>query len=273
VPEPSLHPVLASFAERMRDWWQDNPQAADAAVWWLQEMVQPPPTEAEGSRGERMFRAVMPANWWHLSLAAQSRAREVMPETGLCLAWVPRPEIVRRLVSTNEKAQRDQILIEHAGAILDDAESVLCQSVHPQLAALPSVGIEAVHAFRHDAPRASQALCAAALGTLLADHFGETSFGKARERLEASVETVSLLTMRRVSIHQAIRYAILRSNIDPAPDGFNRHLTAHGVQANFTTAHALSAIMLIAGAVRELHELYTAGASAMHIAGTASSGA
>lgn len=233
-------------------------------VLWLQELATPPsPTDPDTSLGERVFRRVMPPNWWTLSVGAQTQARRVMAETGLCLAWVPRADIVRAIVGAKNKGERDDVLLEHADTIIEDVEAALCQAIHPELGEHPSVAFEAVSAFRGGFPRASQALCAAAVGALLCDHFGESNFAMCRQLLAATnPEQAGLRDFRRVSIQWAIRFAILRSDMEPPPEGFNRHLTAHGVESNFTKAHAIAALMLFAGALRELHELYAVGDAA-----------
>ncbi len=257
------HPLIVTLGERLRSWAERNPEVAESVLWWAREMTEPPPPDEAGSTlTERMYRRVMPRNWWTLTIGAQQHARRVMPETGVCVAWVPRADVVLAIIGASSKEARDAVLVEHANAILDDICAVLAEAVHPELGDLPSVATEATEAFRAGYDRASQALCAAALGTVLDDHYGHTNFAEARREFEASSpDHVDIREFRHVSIQWAIRFAILRANMESAPEGFNRHLTAHGTQANFTRAHTIAALMLLAGSLRELHEIYTIGDS------------
>jgi hypothetical protein len=51
--------------------------------------------------------------------------------------------------------------------------------------------------------------------------------------------------------------AIVQSRFRAPGEGFNRHLSAHGVDPRqFREAHALEGLMLLAGVLRELHEVY-----------------
>jgi hypothetical protein len=51
--------------------------------------------------------------------------------------------------------------------------------------------------------------------------------------------------------------AILQSRYRPPGAGFNRHLSAHGVDPRqFREPHALEGLMLLGGSIRELHEIY-----------------
>jgi hypothetical protein len=250
--------LVGRLSSGVGGWARKNPDAARNLAWLIQQAMSPV-REGEVGLGatERVFRRVFPPNWFELSIGAQTIARTRMVETGVCLAWVPRADVVYAFIAAKGKAERDAVLVEHAAAILDDADRVLAEVTHPRLASLRDVASEGLRSYRVGVKRAAQALSAAAVSAVLADHLGETEFRRARQRLTAA-EARDLRDLRRVSVELALAAAIAVTHVEPPPEGFNRHLSAHGVDPDqYTDAHALAGLMLLVGVLRELHEIYT----------------
>lgn len=252
---------LRGILDRVGDWANQNPKSAEYLLWALETASTP----ADGENGqpavERLFNRVFAPNWWPLRMGAQTAIRQMMLETGLCLAWVPRPEVLNALLGTTSKADRDAVLIAHEAAIIEDIERVLDEVHHERLAAVAAAGQEALDCFRAGHRRGAQTLCATAISDLLDKHFGLESFSVARDRLATEdPNEIDVRAYRRSSVQLTLRAAILTSWAEDAQEGFNRHVTAHTLDAKqFTHAHCLAALLLLTGVLRELHELYTVG--------------
>jgi hypothetical protein len=160
--------------------------------------------------------------------------------------------------SGDDKASRDQILLFHREEILDDIERVLVESTHPQVVSLSAAALEALSAARAGLSGPCQAFCAAILTSILEDHYGYPSHADARRRFEReTLATAGLSSQRRVVVQQALVKAFLNSAHLPDPDVFNRHVTVHSISdSQLSEANSLTALMLVAGAVRELQEVY-----------------
>jgi hypothetical protein len=255
--------LIAPFQRLMRGiggWAERNPEAFGTILWALSEVATPRDQERDMRGVERFLRRVLPANWLEMSVGLQNAARRTMAETGVCLAWVPRPEVVAAIVATKERDDRDTVLVSNEMEILDDLTSALAQATSVELTDLVESAEEAVAAYRAGLPRASQALAGAAITTVLADHFGEDNFAEARKRLTPpGTVTVDLRVARRAMIEWCLLAAIALSYSE-APPGFNRHVTAHRVgHEQYTDANALAGLMLLAGLLREVHEVYSIG--------------
>lgn len=255
-------PILASLGRRLGRWLKDNPEA-EARIWlWIEQTGG---GQLEGhsvaSLVQSFVNVVMPPNWAGLSVDLAERAKQVMLNSGLCLIWVPRAEIVQAIVTTSSKESRDGVLLRHTDSIVEDIESVLKEVTHPQLGELPCAIAEAVDAFHDGYTKASQALSAAALTGMVQDHYGFKKLSDARDAFEAEPpHSADSWYFRRSAIQWLVRDAILKSEDLPASSGFNRNLSVHRVDSEqCTKANALAALMLVTGALRELQEIYLIG--------------
>lgn len=261
-PDRPFQSFVAGLLRRYTEWAQQNPGTARELEWVLQQLASPPPEgEADLGLAERLYRRLFPPNWLNITVAAQRRARHVMIETGICLAWVPPADVVRAIIRARTKAERDAALLDNERAILDDVHRIVGEVTDPRLATARNATKEAAESYDDGHRRASQALCASAISAVLADHFGVPKFDEARRRLGAEhPEGISPRLFRRAHVQWALRMAIALTWSEPRPEGFNRHLTAHSVDPRqFTDAHALAGLMLLTGTLRELQEFYAVG--------------
>jgi hypothetical protein len=254
---------LATLADRFRryvaDWIERNPEgAARIALWMEEEMGRPEEAGAPIDLFQSFGEALFPRNWLPLGIGLHARARKVMTESGICLVWVPPAEVVEAIVRVKCKEDRDTVLLTNAAQILDAVDQALAEATHPRLGATVAAAREALAAQRAGFTNPAQSHCASVLGEVIDRHFGFAKFVDARIAFESEpARAAGLWSFRRASIQEAILVAI-RGSEHRAPDsGFNRHLSAHGVDPlQFREPHALEALMLLAGAIRELHEIY-----------------
>jgi hypothetical protein len=169
----------------------------------------------------------------------------------------PGPEVVAKLLEAPNKAARDAVLIDYNDEILDSIEARLVEVMHPELAGLQRLAAEAAKAARLGVPSPAQALAAAVISAIVHDHYG-FSFGSARREFETEPPTTAgFWSHRRALIQHSLQHAILKSDDRPADGGFNRHLSSHGTMpSHYGEAHAIEALLLMTGALRELEESY-----------------
>jgi hypothetical protein len=254
----SISDLAGEFHRWMGGWIERNPEGAARIALWVEERAERSEEAAPADLLKSFVDGLVPRNWWPLGLGMHHRAQSVMAESGICLVWVPPAEIVEAIVYASSKDVRDRVLLTNTGTILEALDQVLGEATHPELSATADVAREAVAIYRDGRMRGAQTLAAATLGEVLESHFGFQKFSIARRAFEnEQTSDAGFWSYRRVAIQTAIHAAILRSEEQGLATGFNRHLSVHGVSGDqFTPAHALAGLMLVVGALRELHEIY-----------------
>jgi hypothetical protein len=243
---------------RIRRWAERNPEGVARLLHWVFNRLL---VAEEGLNLLSLVRSFMlnfaPPNWCSLPPESVSRADRLVCESGLCLIWVPGQEVVAKLLQAPDKVARDAVLVDCKAEILDSVDARLAEVMHPELAGLRALAAEAAQAARVDVPSAAQALAAAVISAVVNDHYG-FSFGSAREKFETeSPKAAGFWSHRRALIQRSLQLAILKSRDRPADSGFNRHLSSHGSDpSHYGEAHAIEALLLMAGALRELEESY-----------------
>ncbi len=256
---PSLQRLTGQFRQHLGDWIERDPEGAARIALWLEEELG---SAEEAGAPADVFRSFVegfvPRNWWPLTIGMQGQAQRMMAETGICLVWVPPAEVVEAIVCAKNKEDRDKILLANAEEILDAVELTLSEATHPQLEVTVAGARAALAAQRAGFGGPAQSHTASVLGEVIEGHYGFDDFGDARRAFKRELPTAAgLWSVRRATVQQAILMAIIQSKYRVPDAGFNRHLSAHGVDPRqFCEPHAIEGLMLLAGAVRELHEIY-----------------
>lgn len=256
---PSLKAMAEELRRRLDQWIANNPEGAARLALWMEDQMEPSlGPRAPIDHVQSLVETFVPANWWTMRVGLHQQARKLMAQTGICLIWVPPADLVEALVHADGKAAREEVLLAGSGEILDSIERVLADATHPRLGPSVAAAQEAVEAQRAGLTRAAQSLSASLLGEIVEVHFGYEDFGAARRAFAQEPATgSSFWSSRRTAVQEALRIAILQSKFRPAEAGFNRHLSAHRVDpAQFCEPHALEGLMLLGGALRELHDVY-----------------
>lgn len=260
MPLPSSLAALADeFRRRVGDWIERNPEgAARIALWMEDQMERPEEGGAPADLLQSFVDAFVPRNWWPLRIGLHEHARKVMAESGICLIWVPPADVVEAIVRADCEEDRGKVLLASAAQILDSVDQALMEAEHPKLETTVAAAREALDAHRAGFTRAAQSLTASILGEVIEGHFGFDDFGDARRAFRREpASAAGLWSSRRAAVQEAILVAIVQSRHRPPGAGFNRHLSAHGVDPRqFCEPHALEGLMLLGGAIRELHEIY-----------------
>jgi len=202
----------------------------------------------------RSFRQSLPSNWQELDSDALHRAIDLATESGLCLVWAPREEIVVELVAAADHEGRQAVLVDRQVDVFDDLDQVLAEAtafvapVHEQARDLAGKAIAAARSGHHEA---AQSLAAAALGLLLHEVLGYERIGAAYKDLsDRDVDEVVLRLLRMTMIELATARAL--TDTDAHESGFNRHGTLHGKPAFFSQSDCVAGLLLLGAWVREL---------------------
>ncbi|HET6571927.1 MAG TPA: hypothetical protein VFG58_10625 [Solirubrobacterales bacterium] len=262
---PSLPPnprTLAGLHKRLwssfQRWAAENPEAI-ARLWvWINDARTEDKSEPGLVTLVRSFVLnVAPPNWQSLPPSAHTEVDQLICRTGICLVWVPEADVIMRLLRALSKEARDDLLLDSAPLILDSITARLDEVAHVELTGLGELAREAVEAYRSGFIAPSQTAAAAVVSGVIEEHYG-FKFGPAREAFEAETPaTAGLWSHRRALVQRALQIAIVNSWRAPKDGQFNRHLTSHGNDpAHYSEVHAIEALMLMAGALRELNETY-----------------
>ena len=200
------------------------------------------------------FERVMPPNFAELDIDILSDALEMSGSSGPCVVWAPRTEIIEQLVACKTFDDRSAVLRATRADLLSDVREILLAATAtavPIQQDLRRFATSACLAAIDGHDDAAQALAAAGLGGVIHDVLGHQRFAPARAQMathdlqEAAIDEVRYLTLQRATAN-----AITPTR--ESPEGFNRHGTLHGNLSAYSEATMLSAVLLLAGWVREL---------------------
>lgn len=190
---------------------------------------------------------------WHPFVHEQLDLVGWVAESGLCLMWAPRPEVVHALLLA-PPGEHGSVLVKNAREILDDCDAVLTSSSEGKRRdhddAFGFAG-EAVAAPRDGHFNGAQALAALGLShvlhTLGYEHLG----GAYKEFSLRDIDEEAILMIRAALLEVCTASALIDFS-SAETTRFNRHATAHGERRFFSQPNALSAILLLVGWLREL---------------------
>jgi hypothetical protein len=258
VNRGSLAALRDALWSRARKWVTENPEAIARLLVWATDQIEGDIDEPGLlTLGRSFLFTVAPPNWQSLPPDVHLQADLLICETGLCLVWAPDSDVISRLAKAPDKDSRDEVLRVNANRILDSIGTTLAEVTRPELAGLRDLAVEAVEAHRSGYFAASQTLAAAIVTAVVEDHYG-FKFVTARAAFDAEApETAGLWSHRRALVQRALHVAIKNSWLRTPQSGFNRHLTSHGSEpCHYTEAHAIEALLLMSGSLRELNETY-----------------
>jgi hypothetical protein len=206
------------------------------------------------------WKRAQPPNWRNLD-GETAAILTLMRETGWCLVWSPRAEVIRRLLDTPDLQARERILLESNFLVLEDLRASLADSSRPELADHRTAASRAIDAFADGHFEAAQALVASDISALtnglLCMDFAKAKGEMAGEPMDSSLtefRTTAVLDMVSRSFQKY--YAHLG---DPVPKAFSRHATAHSISPRqLTEVNSLASLLLLVAFIRELDLLLEA---------------
>lgn len=206
----------------------------------------------------RAWRQGLPSNWHGLDPDELTATLKLVEDSGLCVVWAPREEIVRQILGQEGTQEQLLLLAARKDDILDDLTAVLKEAAgagivsgHGDACEFAGDGIDAARAGLF---RPAQAAAAAGLGLVLHASLGFPQLrglGEAFKRFnERDLDETVLRLLKLSLIELCTAKALL--NTKKAVPGFNRHGTQHGDPAFFSPANTLCGLLLLVAWLREL---------------------
>jgi hypothetical protein len=198
------------------------------------------------------LRQSYPANWRQLDREEINAAEDLMLNSGISLAWVPRPTILREVLEAGDEEARTAVLEARSDEIIVDIEGVLAEVTLPRLGKTVDSAYKAIAARRDGHTEAALALGAVALSDLVHDFMGEKDFRRIRKKIgevdphnDVDIQDFALYMVGKVWAWANRRF----EQISVA--GFNRNLTLHRLGEHYSGANLIAVLMLLAGLSRE----------------------
>jgi hypothetical protein len=210
------------------------------------------------------LRESVPPNWRDLADPDYEAALRIM-NGGIPLIWVPRSSIVERLMQTEDALAREEILSLARQDIASDCLTVLAEITIEDLQPLTRLAAQAAVALRGEYSAPAQALAANVLDTWLRAAVRRGILFKPvserfrfYENVRRQITLVSMdLEIVKLKPSGALAPVFLAlehfdSQINPRPEHFGRHATAHAAYPEqYTAANAVIAVMLMTSVLRQ----------------------
>jgi hypothetical protein len=203
----------------------------------------------------KSFTRSLPPNWRELEDKEIDQITALMAQTGLCLAWAPRPEIIREVLNAGDHAGRCSVLEANSSQIIEDIEGVLEGVERDDLAPTVEACREAISTYRDGHPQPAISYATSALTDLVHGFLGAQSF-KVVRKIFADVDPrndVGFADFPLFAVGKA--WVRVLDHMKNAGDGFNRNLTSHRIGDHYSEANLLAVLLLLAGLLRELEKV------------------
>ncbi|MFT3855103.1 MAG: hypothetical protein QM733_20565 [Ilumatobacteraceae bacterium] len=200
----------------------------------------------------KTIRRTYPPNWQDDDVHFPSNLETLLLDEGLPLAWVPPAAVLKKLFAAESATERRKVLSQSRKSIIAASMEELQQIEDPRLREHVKFAMEAAEALRDGKWRASQALSANLLDSILRRSFTEAS------RIELTNQR-NRIDWKKYPVRSALVWGAIwgahgeywPSNGDPIPRQYTRHATAHGVsQRQYTRLNAVIALMHVVGLLR-----------------------
>lgn len=203
------------------------------------------------------FREHLPPNW--PAGVDLDRVVEIVSTDGLPLVWVPRAEIVLKILDAETRDDRVAILLDHVPELVEDCQDVLNGLADDELIGQRQLAQGAVEALGEGHYEAAQALSVVVAETAISRSISG-SYREVRTQVTFDPELVSFTLLR---LHTALApivrfYTPWRPEWpQPAPEALSRHVTAHQADPDhFTRGNGVIAVLLVCSVLRALQELH-----------------
>jgi hypothetical protein len=178
-----------------------------------------------------------------------------MDETGWCLVWCPRGDIIDELLAAPDVEARTRIVLDSKGVICDDLRDCLRGADRSELDAHRHAPGRAIDAFAAGHFESAQALAASDISALIGGTLG-LNFGAARKAFEGDPMQQSINRFRQQAVFNMVSRSLQRyfaDRGDPVPTAFSRHATSHSISDDqYTEVNSLSSLLLVVAFIKEL---------------------
>ena len=213
--------------------------------------------------------AGMPPNWREFDSGDVDRILAVMDETGWCLVWSPRADVIRVLIAADDADARHEALLGVKQQVVVDLVACLDGVTHDDSKDYRRADEQAVRAFADGHVEAAQALAASVISAIINGGFRMPSFGDARARFSGDPKEASIRAFREQAVYNMVANSLQRyfaDRGDPVPPNFSRHATAHSVAAEqYNEVNSLASLLLSVAFTKEadvlMHDAEARGAA------------
>ncbi|GAB2858758.1 hypothetical protein GCM10022221_67840 [Actinocorallia aurea] len=265
-----LGPALTRFAEQVKLISLTHTQVATGMMEGLKPLF------------ETLSKLRLPEGWAPPNWGADNPYGEVVGDRrletvfsillddGIPLSYVPRKDIVQKLVAADGRAERVGILVARTVDIVEDCRLVLAEVTQPELSGLAGAAAVAVDALDHGLHGPAQSHASNLFDRLLRDLAKRGLLVPAQQKYVYKTMQTSLaahavgegMTFSQFRTATAVSPAVQAlaeywpDKGDPVPAVFSRHATAHDVHnpVQVNAGNALIAVMLVVSLLREIQE-------------------
>ncbi len=238
--------LTSSYVDKMRTSFN----AFGVQMLYVQKHLAP--IRAAGEGFQRIWHEARAPNW-PIDFGIKGII-DLMRETGYCLVWAPRPEIIEELLHAAPADRRDVLLLRRE-EILDDLTAVIVDVDEPSLQLARQSAEKAIVLFRAGNHLAAQVLAAVIFTDVIHMNLHRNTSKALKMFTETEPEEAVLRDFRLRAIFMLARRALSswRPLEEPVPGDFNRHASLHCLTAEQHTEHnALAGLMLVIPLVREI---------------------
>jgi hypothetical protein len=205
--------------------------------------------------------ASLPDNWRDEGSARMVHdIFDLMQETGWCLVWCPRAEIIRELLGLPDQDSRTAALLARKQDAIDDIRASLALVKDPALLRYRDFALKALDSFSDGHPEAAQALVATTQITMITEVFNLRKLKHARVTFDKDPMTANIRSFRNWCVQARLRQSLrpFSGDTDPVLEQFNRNGSAHCISPiQFTEVNSLTSLLLLNALLRETSLLFT----------------
>jgi hypothetical protein len=192
------------------------------------------------------------------------RVVEVVQNDGLPLVWVPRAEVVVKVMAAHDRTSRIDVLLDHFDEVTSDCANVLADVDHANLSGPLDLARRSIAALSSGHHEAAQALAVVTTETAVVEALGNGGgtgqYNVVKDRVGFDPASVAYSRVRLEAALAPIRVFFTswwKNSGAPMPDALSRHVSVHQADpAHYTRSNALIAGMLVASVLRALQEHY-----------------
>jgi hypothetical protein len=201
--------------------------------------------------------SLLPPNWQGVDFPDNLEA--LLLDEGLPLAWVPPQDILEKLFAATSAGQRRQIISANRKRITEACIAELEDIISGDKARqtwVDDFALEAAYALREGRWRASQALSANLLDSVLSNAIEESAHAEVKNnKKKINWERYPVKPALVLGALYGIHARYFPNRGDSIPTRFSRHASVHGVSIQqYKQVNALLALMHVVGLLRLVEE-------------------
>lgn len=207
---------------------------------------------------ERTSTAWRPPNWPDDVDCAV--LEEIVNDEGLPVVWVPRAEVLARMLRAADRTERVGLLMANAVSLVEDCVGVLPELTHKDLSGQVPLANAALAAWRAGQTEGAQALAVVVIDSALRAVFENAGnykqFGEDARIDFEDAPAMHIKALCALAPIAAFYTPWWPKSGSPPPAVLSRHVSIHQATAQqYKPKHSLVAVLLMTSVLRGLHEI------------------